>query len=64
MLTAWMEPFRDMGCTAVSNQSVGSTDHVSFDRVGLPGFQFIQDRIPARPATPTWISWKRSSPRT
>jgi hypothetical protein len=46
MLTAWMEPFRDMGCTAVSNQSVGSTDHVSFDRAGLPGFQFIQDRIP------------------
>jgi len=25
---------------------VGSTDHVSFDRAGLPGFQFIQDRIP------------------
>jgi carboxypeptidase Q len=46
MLTVWMEPFRDMGCTAVSNQSVGSTDHVSFDRAGLPGFQFIQDRIP------------------
>ncbi|MDD8027479.1 MAG: M28 family peptidase [Acidobacteriota bacterium] len=46
MLTAWMEPFRDMGCWAVSNQSVGSTDHVSFDRAGLPGFQFIQDRIP------------------
>jgi hypothetical protein len=46
MLTAWMEPLRDMGFTAVSNQSVGSTDHVSFDRAGLPGFQFIQDRIP------------------
>ncbi len=46
MLTAWMEPFRDMGCKAVSNQSVGSTDHVSFDQAGLPGFQFIQDRIP------------------
>jgi carboxypeptidase Q len=46
MLTAWMAPFHDMGCTAVSNQSVGSTDHVSFDRAGLPGFQFIQDRIP------------------
>jgi carboxypeptidase Q len=46
MLTARMEPFRDMGCKAVSNQSVGSTDHVSSDRVGLPGFRFIQDRIP------------------
>ncbi len=47
LLAAWMEPFHDMGMTAVSNQSVGSTDHVSFDEVGLPGFQFLQDRIPA-----------------
>jgi carboxypeptidase Q len=46
MLTAWMEPFRDLGMTAVSNQSVGSTDHVPFDDVGLPGFQFLQDHIP------------------
>jgi hypothetical protein len=46
MLTAWMAPFRDMGMTAVSNQSVGSTDHVSFDEVGLPGIQFLQDRTP------------------
>ena len=46
MLTAWMEPFRDFGMTTVSNQSVGSTDHVSFDEVGLPGFQFLQDRVP------------------
>ena len=40
-----MEPFRDFGMTALSIQSVGSTDHVSFDEAGLPGFQFIQDRI-------------------
>lgn len=46
MLTAWMEPFRDFGMTTVSNQGVGSTDHVSFDEVGLPGFQFLQDRVP------------------
>ena len=46
MLTAWMEPFRDLGMTAVSNQSVGSTDHIAFDEVGLPGFQFLQDRTP------------------
>jgi len=45
-LTAWMEPFRDLGMTTVSNQSVGSTDHVAFDDVGLPGFQFLQDHIP------------------
>jgi carboxypeptidase Q len=42
----WMEPFHDMGMTVISNQSVGSTDHVSFDAAGLPGFQFLQDRIP------------------
>ncbi len=46
MLTAWMQPFRDLGMTAVSNQSVGSTDHIPFDDVGLPGFQFLQDRTP------------------
>ena len=45
-LTAWMEPFRDLGMTAVSNQSVGSTDHIAFDEVGLPGFQFLQDHTP------------------
>jgi carboxypeptidase Q len=42
---AWMEPFRDFGLTAISIQSVGSTDHVPFNAAGLPGFQFIQDRI-------------------
>jgi len=45
-LTEWMEPFRDLGMTVVSNQSVGSTDHIAFDEVGLPGFQFLQDHIP------------------
>jgi len=43
---AWMEPLKDLGFRTISIQSVGSTDHVSFDAVGLPGFQFIQDRIP------------------
>jgi carboxypeptidase Q len=45
LFAAWMEPFADFGMTALSIQSVGSTDHVSFDAAGLPGFQFIQDRI-------------------
>ena len=31
--------------TAVSILGVGSTDHIAFDRVGLPGFQFLQDRV-------------------
>lgn len=39
--TAWMSPFRDLGMTVVSNQGVGSTDHIAFDDVGLPGFQFL-----------------------
>jgi carboxypeptidase Q len=45
LMTAWTEPFRDLGMTAVSSLGVGSTDHISFDRVGLPGFQFLQDRV-------------------
>ena len=42
---AWMEPFKDFGMTALSIQSVGSTDHVPFNAAGQPAFQFIQDRI-------------------
>ena len=34
--------------TTVSNQSVGSTDHIPFDDAGLPGFQFLQDRTPGQ----------------
>ena len=42
---AWMEPFKDMGMTTISPQGVGSTDHVPFDDVGLPAFQFLQARV-------------------
>ncbi|MGH9680533.1 MAG: M20/M25/M40 family metallo-hydrolase, partial [Candidatus Acidiferrales bacterium] len=41
----WMEPFRSMGMTTLSIRNTEYTDHVSFDEVGLPGFQFIQDPI-------------------
>ncbi len=41
----WMEPFQSMGMTTLAPRSVGGTDHFSFDEVGLPGFQFIQDPI-------------------
>jgi Zn-dependent M28 family amino/carboxypeptidase len=34
-----------MGVTTLSIRNTGGTDHLSFDRVGLPGFQFIQDEI-------------------
>ena len=43
--TAWMEPLRDMGMSTISPQGVGSTDHVPFDEVDLPGFQFLQARV-------------------
>ena len=39
----WMAPLRDLGVTTISNQNTGGTDHLSFDEVGIPGFQFIQD---------------------
>ncbi|MFC7301450.1 M20/M25/M40 family metallo-hydrolase [Cognatiluteimonas weifangensis] len=42
---AWLKPFADVGATVVVSRNTGSTDHISFDRVGLPGFQFVQDRL-------------------
>ncbi len=42
---AWGEPFRDLGFTTVTNRNTGGTDHLSFDAVGIPGFQFIQDPV-------------------
>jgi Zn-dependent M28 family amino/carboxypeptidase len=40
-----------MGMTTLSARGTGGTDHVSFDEVGLPGFQFIQDPIEYEPRT-------------
>jgi hypothetical protein len=42
---AWMEPFANLGMTTLAIRSTGGTDHLSFDQVGLPGFQFIQDEL-------------------
>ena len=42
---AWMEPFRNMGMTTLTIRNTGGTDHLSYDAVGLPGFQFIQDEV-------------------
>ena len=41
----WLEPFRDLGAGTLSIRKTGGTDHLAFDAVGLPGFQFIQDRV-------------------
>ena len=41
----WIEPLKDLGVTAISVRDTGGTDHESFDAVGIPGFQFIQDKL-------------------
>src|SRR5205085_628426 len=41
----WFAPFRDLGAQTISMRNTGGTDHLSFDAVGIPGFQFIQDEI-------------------
>ena len=45
LFRSWLLPFRDLGAETVSYASTSATDHVSFDAIGLPGFQFIQDDI-------------------
>ncbi len=42
---AWLKPFADLDASTLSLANTGGTDHLSFDAVGLPGFQFIQDQI-------------------
>ena len=42
---AWMKPFKNIGMTTITIRDTGGTDHQSFDGVGLPGFQFIQDPV-------------------
>lgn len=41
----WMEPLRNLGMNTLTIRNTGGTDHQSFDAVGLPGFQFIQDEV-------------------
>lgn len=41
----WLAPFRDLGASTLTISNTGGTDHLSFDAVGLPGFQFIQDEV-------------------
>jgi carboxypeptidase Q len=40
---SWLAPFKDLGATTITIRNTGGTDHQSFDGVGIPGFQFIQD---------------------
>ncbi|MBI4475860.1 MAG: M20/M25/M40 family metallo-hydrolase [Acidobacteria bacterium] len=41
----WMEPFHSLGMNTLSIRNTGGTDHLAYDAVGLPGFQFIQDPV-------------------
>ena len=45
IFSAWMEPFRNVGMTTLTIRNTGGTDHLAYDAVGLPGFQFIQDPV-------------------
>lgn len=41
----WLQPFSDLGAETLTLSNTGGTDHLSYDGIGLPGFQFIQDPI-------------------
>ena len=41
----WIAPLKDLGVTTITTRNTGGTDHLSYDAVGLPGFQFIQDEL-------------------
>jgi len=45
IFAAWLDPFKDLGASTVTIRNTSGTDHISFDEVGLPGFQFIQDPV-------------------
>jgi carboxypeptidase Q len=45
LFEAWMQPFKDLGMSTLTMRNTGGTDHQSFDAVGIPGFQFIQDPL-------------------
>ena len=45
IFSQWMEPLKDLGVTTITARNTMGTDHLSFDVVGIPGFQFIQDGL-------------------
>jgi len=45
LFRAWLEPFRDLGAETLTASNTGGTDHLSFDEIGLPGFEFMQDPL-------------------
>ncbi len=61
LFAAWLTPLHDLGATTVTMRNTMSTDHVPFDEVGVPGFQFIQDDVEysARTHHTNWDSYER-----
>ncbi len=45
IFSKWLEPFYDLDAKTVTIDNTGGTDHLAFDAIGIPGFQFIQDEI-------------------
>lgn len=45
IFTAWLAPFADLGAKSLGIRNTSGTDHLSFDAVGIPGFQFIQEPL-------------------
>ncbi len=45
IFSEWLAPFADLGASTLTIRNTGSTDHISFDEIGIPGFQFIQDGL-------------------
>jgi hypothetical protein len=45
IFSSWLQPFADLGATGITRSNTGATDHLPFDAVGIPGFQFIQDPL-------------------
>jgi hypothetical protein len=41
----WLAPLKDLGATTATIRNTGSTDHIPFDAIGIPGFQFVQDPL-------------------
>ena len=46
---AWMKPLHDLGMTSIALHSTRGTDHLPFDWIGIPGFQFVQDPLDYSP---------------
>lgn len=61
LFKGWLEPFKEWNATTVTINNTGGTDHLAFDAVGLPGFQFIQD--PIEYSTRTWHTTQDVSDR-